>query len=310
LNPGPPDPQSVSAHGSYNIGFPSNVGSDGRFIGGKVIVLPGEEEFKQWLRKSISPGTLRDYMSYFRKLPKLIPYGKIPGIVKNKYYRVVLNEIAEFLWETGKISWEDKERIKALTRKASGTPRSKKVRNVVVDAEEFLETMKYLRQHNPLAHRIYEIMYFSGCRLEEAAYLLANVKMFFRKLPQREFKALGYIDLGEAVRINIHYNRARKRCEHLWMPKQLFLSLKPISVKPKKISDYVKARGLLRPKLVRKLHYQTLEDLIEDVSLREIMQNRYEKMTVGDTNYSKLILRADKAYTEKILPKLNNNLRR
>ena len=38
------------------------------------------------------------------------------------------------------------------------------------------------------------------------------------------------------------------------------------------------------------------------------MQNRYMGLTVGDTNYSKLVLRADKAYVEKVLPKLRKVL--
>ena len=308
LNPGPPDPQSVLQYGSCVINFPSKGVSQGVSISGKVIVLPSAEEFYGWLRKTVSPGTLRDYMSYFSKLPKVIPYGKIPSIVRNKYFRVVLNHVAEFLWETGRISYEDKERIKALTRKAAGTSGSKQVRNVVVDVGEFLETIRYLKQHSLLNHTVYEIMYYTGCRLEEACYFLANVNTFRIRLPQREFLALGYVDLGEAVRVNVHWNRKRKRCEHLWMPKQFFYKLKPVNVSSKAVSSYAKKHKLLQPKMLRKLHYQILEDLIEDVSLRNFMQNRYKELTVGDINYSKLVLRADKAYVEKVLPRLREVL--
>ena len=151
-------------------------------------------------------------------------------------------------------------------------------------------------------------MYYSGARLEEACYLLRNLLRFRKQLPQREFKALGYVDLDEAVRINIHWNRGRKRCEHLWVPKTLFSSLKPMNIEAKSVSTYVRKHELLLPKFMGKLHYQILEDLIEDVSLRNFMQNRYKELTVGDINYSKLVLRADKAYVEKVLPKLRGIL--
>lgn len=62
--------------------------------------------------------------------------------------------------------------------------------------------------------------------------------------------------------------------------------------------------------MLRKLHYQLMEDLEIDLELRELIQNRYAKIenVVGLTNYSKIVLRADQAYVQRILPELRRRL--
>ena len=169
--------------------------------------------------------------------------------------------------------------------------------------------MNYLRENNVTVYTIYKVMYYSGARLSEAIYLIRNIEEFRRnRLPEKDFKSIGYIDLDEAVRINVHWSRGYKRCDFLWLPKDLFEELVKTMIDRRNVSKYAERHSLLKPKYVRKLHYQILEDLIEDVSLREFMQNRYEKLRVGDTNYSKLVLRADKTYVGKILPRLKSYL--
>jgi len=272
------------------------------------LVLPSFEKFEIWLKQRISKNTLKNYRNYFYKLPNVIYLEDIPELVKNKWYGNLLRLLAEYLWEIGVITLEEKERVKALVRSCL-----KKTQNYVneeiVDMDSFLQTMRFLRKRNYLYYIVYEIMYYSGARLEEATYLIENYKSFLKRIPPHMVKTIGYVDLGSAVRVNIHYNRGRKRCEHLWLPKQLFLSLRETAVSARNISYYARDHKLMQPKLVRKLHYQILEDLIVDVSLRNFIQNRFYKLTVGDLNYSKLVLRADKNYVSIILPELEQRFK-
>jgi len=290
-----------------NCFYHSNGSLANKGMSGNFIVLPEAKKFFTWLSRQVEKTTLRDYERYFNKLPKVIKLEKLPKIVKNKWYKNLLFKIAEFLWETGRISFEEKERIKALVKRSlKKKPERKRVKSEIVSIEDYGKTLEFLKEHKPIYGKVYEIMYYSGARLEEAAYFLSNIRKFHRKLPQKEYKAIGYVDLDSAVRINIHYNRGRKRCEHLWLPKQLFQTLKTVKITAREITDYAKKHGLLRPKYVRKLNYQVLEDLIDDVTLRDFLQNRYYRLTIGDLNYGKMILRADRTYCETILPKLKH----
>ena len=289
--------------------YHNNVAAENKAKSGKFIALPPREKFEEWLRKQVSENTLKAYIQYyFAKLPRIINLEDLPKIIRNKWVRNLLNKIAEYLWEIGELSFEDKERVKALIKRSFKKSGKRKVRSEIADIKSFLETMEYLKKNDPYYYFTYKIMYYSGARLQEAVYIIANINNFHRELPQKEFEAIGYVDLGNAVRLNVHYDRGRKRCSHLWLPKQLFQEIRPLEVSSRAVSYYARDHNLMQPKLVRKLHYQILEDLIEDISLRNFMQSRYSKLTIGDTNYSKLVLRADKAYAEKVLPKLRGIL--
>ena len=311
--PCPTGSQGLKVHGLKRglskRGFPSNVGSQGVSIGGKVIRLPPVERFKEWLGRQVSESTLKAYINYyFAKLPGEICLEDLPKLVTSSWMYKLLSKIVEYLWEVGELSFEDKERIRSLIRRSFSRKSRKEVSAPIVSVEEFLETISYLRKHDPHYFLAYRIMFYSGARLQEACWLIGNIGLFHVKLPQREFRVRGCVDLGEAVRLNVHWNRGFKRCSHLWLPKKVFYEIKPVTVSSRAVSYYARDHGLMQPKLVRKLHYQILEDLIEDVSLRDFMQNRYMGLTVGDTNYSKLVLRADRAYVEKVLPKLRKVL--
>jgi len=305
FEPGTSGVAGRAASGVMAMVYHSDGGLANTGISGKLI-LPDWTAFSKWLGKQVSPRTLRDYESYYHKLPQIIVVDQIPGLVKNKWYRNVLSKVIEYLWETGKLSTDTRERLKALVKRSLGVEERRKVKSREIALSEVLGALDFLRNRRWDYYIVYKIMYYSGARLEEACYFLRNINRFRVRVERPE--PIGYVDLGNAVRVNVHWNRGKKRCEHLWLPKQLFFSLSRLDVNAKDVSDYAKKHNILRPKYMRKYHYQVLEDLVEDISLRNFMQNRYSKLTIGDTDYGKIIKRADKAYTDIVLPVLERNL--
>ena len=284
----------------HSDGGVSNTGISGK------LILPNWGSFSKWLGKQVSARTLRDYESYYHKLPQVIVVDQIPSLIKNKWYRNVLSKVIEYLWETGRLSTDTRERLKALVKRSLGVEERRKVKSREVALNEVLNALSFLKNRRPDYYLVYIVMYYSGVRLEEACYFLRNINRFRVRVERPE--PIGYVDLGRAVRVNVHWNRGKKRCEHLWLPKQLFFSLSRLDVNAKDVSDYAKKHNILRPKYMRKYHYQVLEDLVEDISLRNFMQNRYTKLTIGDMDYGKVIKRADQTYTNIVLPILEKNL--
>jgi len=296
LNPRSPAWKASSEYQSCNMVYHSDGSSDKRVKSGKLI-KPAEPEFRQWLAKKVTERTLRDLMSYFGKLPKVIEYSRVPKLVKNKWYASVLSKIAQFLWETGRIGIEDRERIKALVR-GSVKRGDRRVHTPEVKAGDVASSIKSVSRVD--YRLVYEVMGYSGGRLKEACYLLNN---------SHRFRA---VDLGEAVRVVMGYNRGFKRCEYLYLPKELWLRIRAgkWNVSAKNVTTYARKNKLILPKLVRKFHYQVMEDLGVDKEVRAFIQNRYSEITVSDEAYSKLVTRADQAYVNKILPRLQETLER
>jgi len=162
-------------------------------------------------------------------------------------------------------------------------------------------------------------MYHGGTRAEEAEQLVRIAKELEPITHERSLEETGYVDLGSAVRVAMHFNRGKKRCEYLWLPRGVLeeaRSWRGEAPSARRLSYYIRnirrrtGLDLAPPKMLRKHHYQLMEDLEIDLELRELIQNRYAKIenVVGLTNYSKILLRADQAYIEKILPELRRRL--
>ena len=283
------------ASGSVMEFYPSNYEFNGGGKGGKII-KPDRADFEAWLSRKIKH-SLKDYMSVFDKLPTVINFRDIPRLVKNKWYANILRKIAEYLWEVKAISLEDKERIKALVK--SVQPREKGKKKGKAPEVPFSEVVGTIKKISRRDYRlVYLVMAYSGARLDEACHLVNNAGRFEA------------VYLGEAVRVNMGYNRGYKICEYLWMPEFLYRIILRANLKvtDKNVSTYARKRGLLRPKLVRKAHYQLMEDLGISKEIRDFIQNRYSDLGVSEESYSKIRARADQAYEEVVLPKLNELL--
>ncbi|WP_156328058.1 integrase [Pyrodictium delaneyi] len=282
------------------------------------ILLPDANRFRDWLSGKVEARTLEDYMRYYSKLPQVLTPDSITELAKrSKWYANLIRKIASFLWETGSITLEERERIYALVR---GQRSLRKAKAPAVEAEKIRFTIDYLEAAGQHGYALlYKIMYYSGARAEEAEYLVRAAASLKPVSHQRSLEQTGYVELGDAVRVALHFNRGKKRCEFLWLPREVFEEARAWHGEPpsaRRLSYYVRnirrrsGLDLAPPKMLRKHHYQLMEDLEIDLELRELIQNRYAKIenVVGLTNYSKIVLRADQAYVEKILPELRRRL--
>ena len=325
MNPGSPAWESRAKAGVEND-FSAGK-ADGSSAGGWKILLLDANKFREWLSGKVEARTLEDYMRYYVKLPSVLTPGSITSLAKqSKWYTNLIRKIATYLWETGSITLEERERIYALVR---GQKNLRRARAPSVEIEALRFTLDWLEAAGKHGHRLlYLVMYYSGARAEEAAHLLRIARDLQPITHERSIEDVGYVELGgTAVRVALHFNRGKKRCEFLWLPKDLFETLRTwrgeepsardLSAYIRNVKKYLRRKGnsgtaekLLPLKMLRKLHYQAMEGLEIDLEIRELLQNRYAKIenVVGLTNYSKIVLRADQVYVEKILPELERRL--
>ncbi len=274
-----------------------------------TLPWPPRDAFREWLGQRVHPRTLRDYMLYYDRLaaryPGGLPLGAVQELARQKWPRYVVRKVAQYLWATGVISLEEKARIEYLARapKTLEAPRAPRV-----TVEELRLSLSRLRDAR---YRLaYLVMYYSGARVEEAARLI-RIAGELEELPREQaLRAVGYVRLGEAVRVAMHYNRGRKRCDHLWLPHWLLEELRShgLELSARALSTYARRHGAMPPKLVRKLHYQLMEELEVDKEIRDLIQNRPSGLSVGDIHYSRVLYRADHEYEHHILPYLEQQL--
>ena len=303
------------------------------------IPLPEPNQFGEWLlgSRKIAESTAKDYLSYLERLRReygeTIPVSVFPQLKNNSWMHRLLRLVTRYAWEHGWINAEDRDRALSMLSLRGG--RRRRLKAPIVELENATFTIRLLEavaerlRIARLYHLMYLIMYYSGARGEEAEYLIRVAPELEPITHERGIEATGYIDLGEAVRAALHYNRGNKRCEYLWLPAWLLEAarqanklLQELEEKEgrridlsRRLSYYInnlRKRNedlkpkLLPPKMLRKLHMQVMEDLEISLEIRVVIQNRYD--LIGDvvslTNYSKILLRADQAYVEKILPAL------
>ena len=280
-----------------------------------TLPFPPREAWLSWLQ--VEEQTRRAYASYYDKLraryPQGIPLSEIPELSRAKWYRYTIRKIAQYAWLQGLIPLELKARAEELA-KAPSTRETPHAPEVSID--DLKRTLELLE--DPRYRLMYIIMYYSGARLTEAEHLIRVARELKPVTFDQALEYRGYIVLGNSVRVALHFNRGKKRCDYLWIPEWLFQLLRGYEKEPPRaraLTSYVRNKksreglDLLDPKLVRKLHYQLMEQLEIDKDVREIIQNRIGRTTVGDIAYSRILRRADEAYEARILPNLEARLR-
>ncbi len=255
-------------------------------LGNNWLKKPEPHQFFNWLSARVSPVTLEEYKRYFEKIPQTFGIKELlESREKTKWYRYTYSKIIEYLWMIGKIGFEDKERIRALLRVPGSS--SKKISSIKVNPFDFKRTIEYLSSQRPEIALVYEVMYYSGARLEEAVHLIRNV----HEKP--------IVKLEGAVRVIMNHNRGSKRCDFLYIPENLYEKIIYNNWKmpnPKAITTYIRKKKLLLPKLVRKLHMQLMKQIGIDYEIRNFIQNRVSKLSVGERHYEALLSDTDRVY--------------
>ncbi|MCE4625107.1 MAG: hypothetical protein F7C35_04505 [Desulfurococcales archaeon] len=280
-----------------------------------TLPFPPREAWLSWLQ--VEEQTRRAYASYYDKLraryPGGIPLSEIPELSQAKWYRYTIRKIAQYAWLQGMISLELRARVEELAR----APGKREVPHAPqVSIEDFKRTIEALGDGR--YRLMYIIMYYSGARAAEAEYLIRVARGLQPVSFDQALEYRGYLELGRSVRVALHYNRGKKRCEFLWLPAWLFNLILSYEKEPptaRALTSYIrnikvrKGLDLMDPKMVRKLHYQLMEQAEVDKDIREIIQNRIGRATVGDIAYSRILRRADEAYEHRILLFLEVRLR-
>ncbi len=277
---------------------------------GGTLPWPPRDVFRDWLSQRVHPRTLKDYMRYFDKLVSMYPGGvpltNVQDLAGKKWPRYIIRKVAQYLWATGVISYEERARIEYLARapKTLDAPRAP-----TVSIEEFKSGLE--RLEDPRYRLAYLVMYYSGARAEEAVHLIQTARDLREITREQALRSTGFIVLGKSVRVALHYNRGRKRCDFLWLPVWLFdlVRARQYELNARAMSTYARKHNAIHQKLVRKLHYQLMEELEIDKEIRDVIQNRPSGLSVGDIHYSRVLERADEAYEQRILPFLEEQLR-
>lgn len=69
---------------------------------------------------------------------------------------------------------------------------------------------------------MYLVMYYSGARAAEAEHLIRTARELRPVTFDQALEYRGYTPIGRSVRVALHFNRGKKRCEFLWLPAWLF----------------------------------------------------------------------------------------
>jgi intergrase/recombinase len=140
------------------------------------------------------------------RYPEGIPLSEIPKLSERKWSRYLIRKVAQYLWGVGKIELEDKSRIEFLarSRKKLEAPRAPEV-----SIEDFRTSLARIKDWR--YRLVYLIMYYSGARIEEAVKLVKASKELKEVSHEESVRYRGYVNLGRAVRVALHFNRGRKR---------------------------------------------------------------------------------------------------
>ncbi|RLG82263.1 MAG: hypothetical protein DRO40_08100 [Thermoprotei archaeon] len=82
--------------------------------------------------------------------------------------------------------------------------------------------------------------------------------------------------------------RVHKPCEWIYFPKDILPLLekyKGAMRDRRKVSSYAKDHGLLRPKLLRKLHWRIATKIIQDKDIARFIQSRLGELRISETRY-------------------------
>ncbi len=257
------------------------------------------EEFWEWLRLRVEERTARDYFNVIRRLRargSIDP--SIAGELKG-YERKALRKYVEFLWERGILSAEDRARWDAALKVSSKAD----VRSYPVDVSSCVDTIRRLRLGSKL-RALYLLMYYSGCRLDEACRMLEAWSPDEKVLLPGGLECSRLVMLESHARYYLHWRRGKKYCGWIFFPLCLLEEVKRfarVRCSERSISKYASERGYAPPKLYRKLNYRVLEltAILVGVSndAANFIQSRLGKLNVGDRHYADMLFKADALYS-------------
>ncbi|RLG74436.1 MAG: integrase, partial [Thermoprotei archaeon] len=274
-----------------------------------------DSDFENFLAKEKRRKKIRrqDTIEYYKKLFKENLEGKqlTPELVdfvvkhRNKWLRNIFRHYIQYLYHKRKIPLETfgwvMEVVPARTYED-------KVKIFRIDLDLLRKTMEFLKQRHELYYLYYLLMYFSGIRLEHVVRLVAEYR------PEE----VVYVDMMDEYtqrlvcfekfcRYYLGY-KGGKPCDWVYFPKELVELLERYGGTKRdrsKVSDYARYHNLLRPKYLRKLHWQIGKKVVRDKDVLRFIQSRFGELKISEERYADLLSDADEEY-----PRLAEALRR
>ncbi|MFC1690816.1 integrase [Nanoarchaeota archaeon] len=178
----------------------------------------------------------------------------------------------------------DLERIRKNFKRPKATP------DIYTPSDEQLvETLAKLKALNKKYYEFYVALMFSGVRIKEMAYYINSDK---------DFKT---IENGNYHKVLLNYKRHCKNVFFLYFPKGFELSE---GVIVENLSRFLTRHPeIIRPKYIRNWFYSKCLDLGVPSAIADFFQGR-TPISVGDRHYLDRERMADKCYSEKLNPYL------
>ncbi len=255
----------------------------------REIRIEYEPKFWDYLVKDrgLSEKTSRSYLNYMRKLSgKIIDYNLYLEILNNVWKVKLVRIYLDYLYKIGRISWEEKERLKSIFRikKKYSSDRDD---DYIIDPFNLIKKVKAINEES-LYRLILELLLYSGARLSEI------VKMI------REWDDKRLFCTNTWCRYRLKWRRGRKRCDYIYFPRHL---VEKIQRYAHNIGKYDNIRRniyeyyRIKEKDFRKLHYRLCRRVL-DKEICDFYQSRISNLTIGDIHYDNLLSRADEKYHE------------
>jgi len=266
---------------------------------------PGFEEFlreRKKRRRVASLGTL----SYYRNLFKRFLEGKslseelVDYVVnhENKWLRNVFRHYVQYLYYLRRIPPETYGWLMEVVPSRSYRL---DVRSYPISFEDLAKTMNTLRESHELYYLVYRLMLEGGLRLSHAIYIVEN----YNPGEVVEIKGLG-VDTPRLVcfhdkgfcRYYVGVRETAKPCEWAYFSTNTLRLLEEYAgttVGRVPLQKYVKRRGLLLPKYVRKAAWRLMIRAMPREVARFI-QSRFGELKVSEARYEDLLGEADQYY--------------
>ena len=261
----------------------------------KEVRIRYEDGFRLYLEKDrqLEERTTRDYLNYLKKLNgKVINYDLYLRVSHNKWLVKTIRLYLDYLYKKEEISFEDYQKLKSIFKV--------KKRSVVTNHKIYEEDLITALHHEDLKEPellLLNVLLYSGVRFTEAVKLL------------NEFSEDKLECFNSFCRYAVFWLRGRKRCDWIYLPKELVDLLKEWKgyFKNKKINSltrYFEKKYNVDLKLFRKFFYRVCRD-VASKEICDFYQSRISGLSIGDLHYDNLLQRADQEYP-KVVRRIND----
>ena len=268
---------------------------------------PGFEEFlreRKKRRKIASEETMAYYRSLFKRYleGKTLSEELVEYVVsrENKWLRNVFRHYIQYLYYLRRIPPETYGWLMEVVPSRSYRL---DVRSYPISLEDLAKTMNTLRESHELYYLVYRLMLEGGLRLSHAIYIVKNYK------PMEIVKISGLgVDTPRLVcfhdkgfcRYYVGVRETAKPCEWAYFSTEtakLLGKYAGSTVGRVPLQKYVKRRGLLLPKYVRKAAWRLMIRAMPREVARFI-QSRFGELKISEARYEDLLGEADEHYSK------------